>query len=156
MEIIEAATLTVKGAVDREMHLNKTQLEALELIELAPIDILSFSSRPLETGVIFAGTRLRKVLEYAGIKSYDTKIRSSIYIEVTARDSFKTIFSFHEVFNSERSDSIVVVTRKYGQAIGEDEGPFQIISAADTRTGSRWVRRLDGLNVRLANQEKQT
>lgn len=151
MEIIEAATLTIKGAVDRVMLLNRTELEALELIELAPLDILSFSSRPLETSVIFAGTRLRKVLEYACIKSYDSKIRSSIYIEATARDGFKAIFSFHEVFNSDRSDSIVVVTRKNGQAIGEDEGPFQIVSATDTRTGSRWVRRLNGLNVRLAD-----
>ena len=144
--------LTIRGAVDRETNLTVADLENIEHYKLPALDILSFSGRALETDIEFSGVRLRNVLEKAGIKSYDEKIRSRIFIEAVARDEFYAIFSFHEVFNSVNGDSILVVKKKNGRPIDGDSGPLQIVSASDLKTGSRYLKMLETIYVKITNQ----
>lgn len=148
--MINSETMNIRGAVDREMNFTVTALDTIEQYSLPPLDILSFSGRTLETGIELSGVRLKKVLETAGIQSYDEKVRARIFIEATARDGFYAIFSFHEVFNSVSGESIVVVTRKNGKPLQADTGPLQIISASDVKTGSRYLKMVEKVYVKVA------
>ena len=78
-------------------------------------------------------------------------MRARRYICASATDGHTAIFSFNEIFNSHGGANVIVAYEKNGSSIAESEGAIVLVAGADHRTGCRFVKALDRIDVRVAS-----
>lgn len=140
----ETARVAIGGAVEHTLSFSAEELRefpAGQTVELRlPSRDGGFST--------IKGTRLRALLERAGIKSADHNTVKKLAIIATATDGYKVVFSWSELFNAELGDNVLVLFERDGKPLASAEGPLALISGKDIRTGPRHVKWLRSIEVR--------
>ncbi|MOA50721.1 hypothetical protein D3C78_1737810 [compost metagenome] len=72
------------------------------------------------------------------------------YLLIEASDGYQVLFSLAEVDPEFVPRKIILATKKDGNLLPSDEGPFHIIIDGETR-GSRNVRQVNSIKVKFAN-----
>jgi len=130
-------TLRVTGDVEAPVALTLDDLRKL------PVQSGADGSRRV-TGVL-----LRDVLKRAKLVEREPRgFRRSVVI-ATARDGYKAVFSWAELFLSPIGDGVYVVLERDGAPLPPSEGPLALVSLNDTSRGPRHVKWLSGLEVRM-------
>lgn len=93
------------------------------------------------------GILLRDVLQGVEIKSESPKVLSEFYVVCRATDGYKVVFSWNELFNSPTGDKVFLVTSKGGKKASELEESILMISPVDFKTGRRFVKSLDTIEI---------
>ncbi|WP_134087864.1 hypothetical protein [Olivibacter sp. XZL3] len=70
------------------------------------------------------------------------KVLSEYYIVCIAKDGYKVVFSWNELFNTPIGDSVLVVTNINEATNGEQEDDLALLSPKDMATGRRYVKQL--------------
>jgi hypothetical protein len=94
------------------------------------------------------GILLKEVLEKAVFDSESPKTLSEFYIECTATDDYKVVFSWNELFNTEIGNKVIIITEKDGQKGSQIRDGMALISASDKATGRRFVKGLQKIVVK--------
>ena len=74
--------------------------------------------------------------------------RKSIVV-ATARDGYKAVFSWAELYLTPIGDGVYVVYERDGAPLLPAEGPLTLVSLADASPGPRHVKWLQGIDVRM-------
>ena len=90
---------------------------------------------------------LRDVLDKAGIIFEEKRDFNRLVIKATATDGFQTLWSWHELYNSDVGNYVFIVIEKDGKPLSAKEGNFMLISTKDLKTGPRHVRWLKSIEV---------
>ena len=97
----------------------------------------------------YTGVLLRDVLNRAKpLERQPRGFRRSIVV-ATARDGYKAIFSWAELYLSPIGDGAYVVYERDGAPLQAGEGPLALVSLVDTSPGARHVRWLESVELRL-------
>ena len=97
----------------------------------------------------YVGVLLRDVLDRAKLVEPQPRgLRRSIVI-ASARDGYKAVFSWAELYLSPIGDGVLVVYERDGVPLQAGEGPLALISLKDTSPGPRHVKWLEAIDVRM-------
>jgi DMSO/TMAO reductase YedYZ molybdopterin-dependent catalytic subunit len=147
-----AATLTVKGNVERELVLSIDDLRRLPVQRFEDVRTVreaSAGAAAPETARRYTGSLLRDVLERAKpVEKNRFDLRKSIVI-VTASDGHRAVFSWAELYLSPIGDGALVVYERDGAPLADAEGPLALVSLKDTRPGPRHVKWLRSIELRV-------
>jgi DMSO/TMAO reductase YedYZ molybdopterin-dependent catalytic subunit len=98
---------------------------------------------------VVQGVRLRALLEQAALAERDrSDWRKSVVIAI-ARDGYRVVFSWPELFNTESGAQVMVVYERDGAPLGAGEGPIALSAPGDIKTGPRHVKWLERIEVRV-------
>jgi len=92
---------------------------------------------------------LRALLEMAELAERDRLDWRKTVVVVTARDGYRVVFSWPELFNTEGGAQAMVAYERDGQALADSEGPLTLEAPGDIRSGPRHVKWLARIEVRI-------
>lgn len=95
------------------------------------------------------GVALRALLDRAGLAERDRLDWRKTVVVATARDGYRVVFSWPELFNLEAGDAVMVAYERDGQSLAASEGPLTVEAPGDLRTGPRHVKWLERIEVRI-------
>ena len=138
------ATITVSGVSGRTVTLSAVDLSKLPQ---QTVNTTDHGTPTTFEGVLLSGV-LGKVDTPTGEKFHSTA--ASYYLQVEARDGYKSVFAWAEVDPSFMDKALYLVTKRDGKALSDKDGPFELIAPGEKR-GARWVRQVSALKIKQAN-----
>lgn len=93
------------------------------------------------------GVALRALLEKAALAERDRLDWRKAVVVVSARDGYRVVFSWPELFNVEAGAAVMVAYERDGQPLADSEGPLTVVAPGDIRSGPRSVKWLDRIEV---------
>jgi DMSO/TMAO reductase YedYZ molybdopterin-dependent catalytic subunit len=147
----ESTDIRVDGQVRQPLRLSRAQVAAMPAAHLGA----STTTREVDGQVrstTVRGVRLRALLEQAGLAEHDRFDWRKTVVVATARDGYRVVFSWPEIFNTEGGAQVLVVHERDGQALGPADGPLALVAAGDLRSGPRHVRGLERIEVRILRE----
>jgi hypothetical protein len=97
----------------------------------------------------YVGVLLRDVLNQVKLRESEPRGFRKSFVVAVARDGYKVVFSWAELYLTPIGDSVYVVYERDGAALLPAEGPIALVSLADTSPGPRHVKWLQGIDVRM-------
>jgi DMSO/TMAO reductase YedYZ molybdopterin-dependent catalytic subunit len=98
---------------------------------------------------VVRGVSLRALLEQAGLAERDRLDWRKAVVIVTARDRYRVVFSWPELFNTEAGAQVMLAYERDGTPLGTGEGPIALHAPGDIRTGPRHVKWLERIEVKV-------
>lgn len=138
--------VAVEGAVRHSLSLGVEDLKQFPSDQIAELTLPARDAGGPPSRL--RGMRLRAVLERAAILTPDHNTVKKLAIVATAKDGYKAVFSWSELFNADLGDAVLVVFERDGRPLGPEEGPLTLVSGKDIRTGPRHVKWLQSVDVR--------
>jgi DMSO/TMAO reductase YedYZ molybdopterin-dependent catalytic subunit len=131
-----AQSVSIGGDVPHPKTLNIEAIHALPQVELESKDGK------------FSGPLLIHLLAQAGQETGDklrgTQVTKTVLVE--CEDAYRVSFSLAELDPEFRDTRVILATRKNGQPLSPQEGPFRIIVEGDKKL-ARWARRVKSIQV---------
>lgn len=143
----EAKTLTVRGLVDNAVTLDLEALRGLPATTLDDVPMRCAADRVKGEPSAYRGVLLRDLLAHAAIDIEEHHSRNRTYVALAATDNYAVVYSWHELFNSEVGDGVLVIYEQDGAPLPPQEGRFAAISANDRFTCARHVKWLTDIEV---------
>ena len=140
--------VSVGGDVKRPAAIGPDALRAFA----APAQSTVKSSRDVDgrqQHSVVRGVTLRAVLEQAGLAERDRFDWRKTVVIAIARDNYRAVFSWPELFNTEAGAQVMLAYERDGTPLGTGEGPIALHAPGDTRTGPRHVKWLKRIEVRI-------
>ena len=138
----EAVLLTVTGAGGTALRLTAADLAKLPRQTVRAADrgqeAASFEGIPLGELARLAGAPLGEAVKHGDPPNW--------YVVVESKDGYRTLFALAELDPAFQDKGIVLVDRKDGKPLGDDEGPFRIVAPGEKRH-ARWARQVTGIRV---------
>ncbi len=140
--------LAVTGQVVEPLTLTVAELQLIKNEAMDNVLVACMDGDPKGRINRAKGVLLEDILKMAGgIKTPDHNAPNRTFVVVSGRDGYRTVFSWHEIFNTPVGDGVVVLLEKDGQPIEDDNGPLILVSAMDYLMGGRYVKRLSSIEV---------
>lgn len=93
------------------------------------------------------GVLLKDVLSRISFKEKSPKVLSEYYIVCIAKDGYKAVFSWNEIFNSAVGDHVMIIPETEGRS----KKGISILSPTDFATGRRYVKMLTTIALKKTN-----
>lgn len=146
--VAEAPRARIDGDVRQVLDLSPSLLRAFDAGAQRSVRVArDINGQKRETAL--RGVALRALLERAGLAERDRLDWRKTVVVVSARDGYRVVFSWPELFNLEVGDSVMVAYERDGQPLAASEGPLTVEAPGDLRTGPRHVKWLERIEVRI-------
>jgi len=140
-------SVAVTGKVKAEKNFSSADLKKFKLENIADVVITNHKGETKGTAKGMKGVLLRDVLQDISLDTDNPKLFSEYYYVCTAADGYKVVYSWNELFNSAVGNSVYIVLEKDQKDLEGSEDSILMISTQDTRTGRRYVKNLQTINV---------
>jgi len=98
---------------------------------------------------VVRGVSLKALLEQSGLVERDRFDWRKAVVIAIARDGYRAVFSWPELFNTEGGAQVMLAYERDGAPLGANEGPIALNAPNDLRTGPRHVKWLERIEVRV-------
>ena len=95
------------------------------------------------------GVALTDLLLRAGLAERDRLDWRKTVVVAIARDGYRAVFSWPELFNTEGGAQVMVAYERDGGPLPAGDGPLALMAPGDQRTGPRHVKGLVRVDVRI-------
>lgn len=144
-----AGEVTVGGDVKQGVTLDASALRAFpaaEHINYRSSVGVSGEDKPF---TLLRGVRLTSVLQLVGLASRDRSDSRKAVVIAIAQDGYRVAFSWPELANTQTGDQAMVAYERDGVPLKAPEGPLWLFVPGDTPSGSRDVKQLQRIDVRI-------
>ena len=76
------------------------------------------------------------------------RLLNEFYFIFIASDGYRVVFSWNEIYNTETGNNFFIVTEMEGKKLKDLEQRILFISTADLKTGRRYIKGLEKIEVR--------
>jgi hypothetical protein len=139
--------VTVKGMVEKPQSLTLDDLRGLSVRDYE--ETWPEGKGPPHAPSKVSGVLLKDVLDRAQLVEKRPRDLRKTIILADARDGYRAIFTWVELYLSSLGDGVVLVIARDGKPLPESEGPVALVSLRDERRGPRHVKWLASLEARL-------
>ncbi|HEY0741335.1 MAG TPA: hypothetical protein VGD40_07735 [Chryseosolibacter sp.] len=143
-------SFTIKGKVKNEISISEDQLTKHTVQTIGTVNITNHKGELKGKAKDMSGVLLRDILQKVELDEDNPKYFSEYYFVCTGTDNYKVVFSWNELFNTSVAQRVFIVTQKDRKNMLDDEEGILMISADDFRTGRRYVKNLETIQVRRA------
>lgn len=143
------SALRVTGRVLKPVSFGMEDLRAMEIDDMEDLFVVCGSGDPKGRIGSCRGVLLENVIRRADVLKEDHNDTKKMFIVASAKDGYKVVFSWQEIFNTEVGGGVMILLEKEGRPIDEKRERFDLISAHDFFMGSRYVKDLNNIEVVL-------
>jgi len=93
------------------------------------------------------GILLKDILSHTTFDVTSPKLLSTFYFQCVGVDGYKVVYSWNEIFNTEVGNHVYIIMEKNGIKAPDMKESLQMTSAADFKTGRRYLHNLDKIIV---------
>ena len=140
--------VSVEGKVKKPYSFTFDDTRRYVSIAIDSVTILDHRFEKREVLHAIKGVLLKDVVEKAEIDAAGQKQLSGYYIECIARDNYKVVFSWNELFNTGIGYNVLIITEKDGLKGMEMPERICLLSSTDHATGRRYIKALEKIVVR--------
>ncbi len=144
----DAPVARIDGDVRQPLALSVTQLRSFDAAAQRSYRVTR-EVNGQQRDTTLRGVALRALLERAVLAERDRLDWRKAVVVVSARDGYRVVFSWPELFNLEDGAAVMVAYERDGRVLDEGEGPLALIAPADLRAGPRRVKWLKHIEVRI-------
>jgi hypothetical protein len=137
----------IEGKVANKTGFDFSNVKDFNLVMLDSFVIYNHLHEKKRTLKNIRGILLTDILRNAGIDETNPKLMSEFYYTCIARDGYKVVFSWNEIFNTDIGSHILVITEADGKMGMAMPDRILLLSAKDIATGRRFVKGLDKIIV---------
>lgn len=132
-----AQTVSIDGDVEKAVQMSISDLEKLPMVEVKGKDKDGKEH-------VFKGVTLYNVIQVAGVPAANKSFAT--YVQVTAADNYKVIFTVAELDPAFTSQEIILASLVDGKPLAKGEGPFRVVVPNDKKH-ARWIREVTAIKV---------
>ena len=144
------ASFVISGEVKSAQTIQLADLGKWKLYDIGDVIITNHLGEKKSEAKGLKGVLLKDVLTSVEISSESPKVLSEYYFVCKANDGYTVVYSWNELFNSDKGESTFLVTEKNGKTGTAMDDSILMISPKDYRTGRRHVKSLQSIEVRRA------
>ena len=141
--------IVMDGDVLHPMSFGIDEFQQLESRNLPPFDLQCYRTKKILRCIeSYEGVLLRSLLSIVGLAGELHDFKRTIYV-ARALDGYALTFSWHEIFNTEVGDKVIVAHRCGGKSLTKDDGVPYLISGADIYSGPRHMKTLRSITAQI-------
>ena len=141
---------TINGKIKIEQVFDLAQLDRFPKIQIDNQIIYNHKGEAKDTLKNIKGVLLTTVLSKIEFIYEKPKNLNEFYFVCVASDGYKAVFSWNEIYNSEIGNHLYVITEMGGTSIKQLSQRIQVISTADLKSGRRYIKALQRIEVNQA------
>lgn len=145
----ESSVLRVTGRVPRPVAFGMKELRAMEIESFDDLFVVCGDGDPKGRIGSCSGVLLENIIRRADVLKEEHDDTKKMFLVASARDGYKVVFSWQEVFNTEVGGGVMVILEKDGRPLDALRERFDLISAQDFHMGSRYVKDVNNIEVVL-------
>jgi hypothetical protein len=143
-------TFRIIGRVRNPLVFDMKTLCSMEVEEVEDLPIICGDGTPKGRIASCKGVLFEQVLRRAEVVSEEDNDTKKMFIIARASDGYSVVFSWQEIFNTAVGGGVMILTEKDGLPFHDERDRFELISAHDYHTGSRYVKNLETIDLVLA------
>ncbi|MFD2336939.1 molybdopterin-binding protein [Pedobacter mendelii] len=147
----ESKQFTIEGKIKKNLSIDLPSLKEFKILSIDSMVVLNYLLQRKSSIKNIKGVLLKDVLSKVEIEAESPKKLSEYYIVCTAKDNYKVVFSWNEVFNNETGKHIFILTSFDANPDKEEKGNIALISPTDEATGRRFVKGLSKISILQVN-----
>lgn len=143
-------SFSVSGKIKSAKTFTLDEIRKLKTTAISDITITNHKGDVKGMAKGMEGVLLKDVLASVEIDAESPKVFSEFYLVCIASDSYKVVYSWNELFNTNVGDGVFIVTSKAhqpGESLNEN---ILMVSTYDLRTGRRYLKNLQEISIRRA------
>jgi hypothetical protein len=137
----------IVGEVEKESVITMDSLKQYTISEIGDINVTDHTGAFKHKDDKLKGVLLKDVLSHTKFKTTSPKLLSRFYFVCTGVDGYKVVYSWNELYNTMVGDHVYIIMEKNGLAADKMPESMQMTSAADMKTGRRYLHNLDKIVV---------
>lgn len=146
--ILPTDSLQVTGKIKNPTVFTLADLDTFPVTAIKDQIIYNHNGEVKDTLTGMSGIPLKTLLASI-VYIYDKpKFLNEFYFVFIASDGYRVVFSWNEIYNTETGNSFFIVTEMDGQKINYLGQRILFISTADLKTGRRYIKGLEKIDVR--------
>lgn len=147
-KVKQTTAFTVTGDVKQPLTINAADMGKWKVEEIGNVLITNHLGEPKGTARDMKGIRIRDLLGTLELNAANPRLNSTYYFVFIAEDGYKVVYSWNELFNSPTGDKVYLVTSKEGRNITEMGESMLVVTPTDYRTGRRYIKGLQRIEVK--------
>jgi len=138
---------SIEGKVKKGLTISLADLSSYKSYSIDSIVITNHLGERKSSLKKVKAILLKDVLDKVEIDAENHKVLSEYYLVCIASDSYKVVFSWNEIFNSEVGKSVYIITGQDGNWAYVLDNRIALVSSKDEMTGRRYVKGLHKIVV---------
>jgi hypothetical protein len=141
---------SITGLVVKESVITIDSIMQYKMQEIGEMNVTNHLGEFKHKDDQLKGVLLKDVLSHTAYKSTSPKLLSAFYFVCQGNDGYKVVYSWNELYNTEIGNHVFILTEKNGIKADKMPESLQMSSAADFKTGRRYLHNLDKIIVKQA------
>jgi hypothetical protein len=138
----------VTGKIKNPTTITLADLDTFPKTAIKDQIIFNHSGEVKDTLTSMRGISLKTLLASIDYVYDKPKFLNEFYFVFIASDGYKVVFSWNEIYNTEAGNNFFIVTEMEGKKLKDLEQRILFISTADVKTGRRYIKGLEKIEVR--------
>lgn len=139
----------ITGKVKQEKTINITDIKRLSSITLSDVNV-SCSPKIENRVKEIKGVLLKNILDSVAFQYEKSRMLNQYYFLFVAKDGYKMVFSFNEMYNTEIGKNLYLVTEMEGKPLDQMDNRIMVLTTKDIKGGSRNMKWLSKIVVGMA------
>ncbi len=146
--VTPSESLKIEGKIKAEKTFLLSELDTFPKVAIA--DQTLYNHKGEVKGLVknMKGVLLKTVLERIAFDYDKPKELNAFYFVFVATDGYKVVFSWNEIYNTEAGNNFYIVTEMEGKKLKDMEQRILFISTADLKSGRRYIKALEKIEVK--------
>ena len=138
----------IEGKVKAEMRVSVADLDMFPKVTISDQKLYNHNGEAKGYITNMKGVLLKTVLGSIEFDYNKPKELNEFYFVFVATDGYKVVFSWNEIYNTEAGNNFYIITEMDGKNIREMEQRIAFISTADLKSGRRYIKALEKIQVK--------
>jgi hypothetical protein len=139
----------ITGKVKLEKNFTLNDIKRFPIITLTDVNV-SCSPKTENRVKEIKAVMLKNLLDSVSFQYEKSRMLNQYYFLFIAKDGYKMVFSFNEIYNTEIGKNLYIVTEIEGNPINEMGNSIMVLTTKDIKGGSRNMKWLSKIIVGMA------
>ncbi|KQR91520.1 hypothetical protein ASG01_14230 [Chryseobacterium sp. Leaf180] len=144
-------SIKVFGAVKNSITFNIDDLDKLPKTRVKDLVIYNPVGEIKDILSGMRGVLLKNALSAIQYDYEKPRELNEFYFVLKASDGYKAVFSWNEIYNTEAGNQYFIITEIQGKTLDQIPNRIIFLSAADLKTGRRYIKGLSEIEVKKAD-----
>ena len=145
------SSVAIEGQIKKKIVLELSDLKKLNTVNVDSMRITNHLMEYRKTIKNIKGVLLKDVLSKIEFDVSSPKQMSEFYIICVASDTYKVVFSWNEIFNSDLGKKALIIVAADGMQAENRDDRIALLSPSDHATGRRYVKGLQKIIIQRVN-----
>lgn len=146
----QSRSLHLSGEISTEKTIGLEEIKTFPTQDLGDLVITNHAGEPRGTARDLVGIPILELLKELDFTIQSPRELSEFYFIFEARDGYRVVFSWNELFNNPLGNTVYLITSREGKKVEDMEDGLLLVCLSDEKTGRRHVKNLSRISIHRA------